>query len=61
MIFDDLECDDCNYNQFSAHPDGKRKKITRYCNGCGDDLIQQRVNTIVMAQAQIDFIREKEK
>ena len=55
VLFDDLECDDCNYNQFSRHPDGKHKKITRVCNGCGDDLIQQRKDTIEIAQGQIRF------
>ncbi len=63
VLFDDLCCDDCDYNQFSGHPSDKKgiRPITRICNGCGRDLIQQRKDTIEIAQAQIDFILEKYK
>lgn len=60
-FFDELRCEDCEYNQFSKHPDGKIKPITRVCNGCGNDLIKDREETIKIAKAQIDFILEKEK
>ncbi len=62
-LFDDLVCDECDYNQFKGHPDDKRgvRPITRKCNGCGRDLIEQRELTIEIAQAQIDLIKENGK
>lgn len=61
-LFDDLICGDCNYNQFKGHPEDKKgvRQITRLCNGCGNDLIEQREHMIDFAKAQIDFILKKE-
>lgn len=63
VLFDELICEQCDYNQFSGHPDDKRgvRPITRICNGCGRDLIEQREKEIEFAKAQIEFILEKEK
>lgn len=60
---DDLKCDICDYNQLSGHPDDKKgvRPITRICNGCDRDLIEQRETTIEIAKAEIKYILEREK